>query len=638
MTRIPTYANYVNMLNQTMKNKQQLDTYNYQAITGLKAQNYSGYGSSAFNIVSFEASLNVTQNFLDTNDILNIEVKAMNTAMDAVSKAIADFKSSLTSFSGMDLGNITPDYTGGELNFSSNDINDYLGKTLTIDGVKYTFANDSNGNNIDISGATTAEDIMTALKDKLPANPDFKFEGTKFTFPLYTVNGSSTVLNATGVTTGEPHTMSAEQSQEMANLQQQAFSTMLQLVDSLNVSANGKYLFGGGVSTEPPINFPFKTLDDFQQYYNGTSIKYPTSGNANLSNWSFTSKETGDLTLSRGAAGGNSGVIGAENAGAFLRESVIGGAQTTGDLTFNVDKNTVNATEYGAFNNLKAGDTMVIGGNDAGTNAKAYIIKSVSADGKTITFENSTPVQADLTVADGGDIKFSSSYPVGSVIDMSGFGNNISPQVQVTGISDDGTQLYVSVDPSRWPAAGAPQTIDASSKWEMQTSSYYKGGELSSEHLLSGNQSLTMDITASNPAFEKLFRALGEIAQGNMIDTRNPADEFDGLIDNSQTSQRIENGLDLIADGLYNKGMNNSKTNADLYTVMAKLNSNAVVLKSVIDSQTLVKKNLEDSISSLKDVDRTEAAAKALLAAGNLDASYAVINTAMSVSLLNYLK
>lgn len=79
---------------------------------------------------------------------------------------------------------------------------DYVGKTLTIDGVKYTFANDGNGNNIDISQAKNGEEVLNALKSKLENVPnppegfsEFTFEGNKVTFPLYTVNGSSSVLN-----------------------------------------------------------------------------------------------------------------------------------------------------------------------------------------------------------------------------------------------------------------------------------------------------------------------------------------------------------------------------------------------------------------------------------------------------------
>ena len=186
---------------------------------------------SAYSIVSLEASLTVTKNFMETNDILNIELKTMNTSIDAVSKAIADFKSSLTSFSGMDLDKITPDYTGGEISFTSN--NDvYNGKTLTIDGTQYTFrtaepAGGWGANDIDISGLTPGSDtygadVMAALEAKLPANDEFKFDGNKFTFPLYTVDGASSVLNADGVTTGEPHEMSDEQAQVLQQLHLQS--------------------------------------------------------------------------------------------------------------------------------------------------------------------------------------------------------------------------------------------------------------------------------------------------------------------------------------------------------------------------------------------------------------------------------
>ena len=63
-----------------------------------------------------------------------------------------------------------------------------------------------------------------------------------------------------------------------------------------------------------------------------------------------------------------------------------------------------------------------------------------------------------------------------------------------------------------------------------------------------------------------------------------------------------------------------------------------MVLKNTLDNQTLVKTNLESNVSSLKNVDKTEAAVKALLAQANLSASYSVLQVAMGTSLLNYLK
>lgn len=658
MTRVPTYATYMNMVNQATNLRSKLDLYSFQASTGLKSPTYSGYGMSAYNIVSLEASLNITENFMNTNDILNVELEVMNTSTSSIQDLINDFKSQLLNFSGMDLDNINPDITGGEITFTSGNPSDYVGKTLTINGTEYTFVDDDPQyagvehpinlqTVIDDAGNHTAEEnaaaVLDAMKTQMEADgtwsADFSIdtEKNKFEFPLYTIDGTSTLLNTDSVEMGEPHTMSSEQYQTMQQLQQSAFTTMAAIVDSLNTFANGKYLFGGGVSTQAPVDFPFQTLEEFQAYYNGASITYPSNAAAQLSSWNVDGSQTGSITLERDDALSDRATITA-NGGSFLTTKITAGAEATGDLSFDASDNTIKATQYGAFNNLSAGDTLVIGGTDAGNNAKAYVIKSVSADGKTITVEDTNGgIAEDMEIANGGDLTFSSSFPVGTVVNMDGFGSNISPQVQVTGISDDGTQLYVTVDTSRFPANGEAQTFAADGNWSMTSESYYQGGNLSSEHRISENQSITMDITAADPAFEKIFRALGEIAQGNLTTSLDPTMDIDGTIDFDNTASRVEDALNLISEALFNGGKSTSASNGDLYTIQAKIDSHMVILNQTAENQTLVKNNLENSITSLKSVDKDEAALQAVLASYNLQASYAVMQMAMSTTILDYL-
>lgn len=658
MTRVPTYATYMNMVNQATNLRSKLDLYSFQASTGLKSPTYSGYGMSAYNIVSLEASLNITENFMNTNDILNVELEVMNTSTSSIQDLINDFKSQLLNFSGMDLDNINPDITGGEITFTSGNPSDYVGKTLTINGTEYTFVDDDPQyagvehpinlqTVIDDAGNHTAEEnaaaVLDAMKTQMEADgtwsADFSIdtEKNKFEFPLYTINGTSTLLNTDSVEMGEPHTMSSEQYQTMQQLQQSAFTTMAAIVDSLNTFANGKYLFGGGVSTQAPVDFPFQTLEEFQAYYNGASITYPSNAAAQLSSWNVDGSQTGSITLERDDALSDRATITA-NGGSFLTTKITAGAEATGDLSFDASDNTIKATQYGAFNNLSAGDTLVIGGTDAGNNAKAYVIKSVSADGKTITVEDTNGgIAEDMEIANGGDLTFSSSFPVGTVVNMDGFGSNISPQVQVTGISDDGTQLYVTVDTSRFPANGEAQTFAADGNWSMTSESYYQGGNLSSEHRISENQSITMDITAADPAFEKIFRALGEIAQGNLTTSLDPTMDIDGTIDFDNTASRVEDALNLISEALFNGGKSTSASNGDLYTIQAKIDSHMVILNQTAENQTLVKNNLENSITSLKSVDKDEAALQAVLASYNLQASYSVMQMAMSTTILDYL-
>ena len=392
--RVPTYANYMNMASAINNNKSLVDKYSYQSVSGLKYQNYSGYGMGAYNIVSMESTLKVTNTFMENNKLANIELKTSNLAIETITNSLADVKTALTDFYGTDLSRVSPDYTGGELKFTDDNVNTYLGKTLTINGTTYTFANDdADANNININGKTSAAEIMQAVADKV-GSADFKYEEGKLSFPLYTIDGKSTLLTEepakSAVETGKTYTMNADQSLALENLQNLAFSTMQMIADALNTNVNGKYIYGGG-SITAPVKFDFGSLSEFQAYYDGVNTSYPSSSAAVLSNFKVDASNTGDVEFSLKAGSKNEGTITATN-GSFLKQAVALNAANAGEVSFDSAANTMKATEYGAYSTLKAGDTIVINGGNAqlGGNAKAYVVKSVSADGRTVTFEESS--------------------------------------------------------------------------------------------------------------------------------------------------------------------------------------------------------------------------------------------------------
>ena len=643
MTRVLTYMTNMNLLSSTLKNKQVFELYNFQATTGLKAQSYSGYGVSAYSIVNLEATLNVTKNFLENNKLLSTEINAMATSMDAITDAALDIRTMLNNFSSTDASQLTPDYTGGEITFTDNNEATYIGKTITINGTQYTFsANDGTGNNIDLSGIAAdsgtegyASKVMQALKDKIDPTgtyPDYKFDGATFKFPLYTINGGSTILSATGVKTGEPYTMNQDQAHNLSDLQNFAFTSMQLIADALNVSANGKYLFGGGDATGSPINFPFNNLQEFQDYYDGINIKFPDSSSANLCNRTVTNKQTGGLTIDK--IEGNKFTITPDVAGGFLETVVIANPSTTGKLTFNADKNTLNATEYGAFSAIQPGDTLVLSGT--ANNNNSFVVKSVSADGKTITFEDQDGhnIVDEAAIDDPTGITISTSFPIGTVIDLNNMASNVAPRVQVTGVNGDGS-LNVTADPNYFNADTT--YIADSSSWSMSTMSYYTGGDLNLTRRVSENQSITLDITANDSGFEKIFRALGQVAQANIVDTTNPADAV-GLIDVNKAQNILHEAMKLMQSGIDDSGeTTRTSTNSSIYAITAKLSANKVMLNSVDENLGMVQSNLVDSIDSLKNVDKTEAATKAILAQTNLEASYSILQNALNMSLLNYL-
>jgi len=633
--RVPTYSNYLNMANAISNNRDLVDKYSYQSVTGLKHQTYSGYGMSAYNIVSMESTLKLTNTFMENNKLAEIELKTSNLAIETITDLMADFKTALTDFYGTDLTRISPDYTGGELTFVSDDIDTYLGKTLTVNGTTYTFAtDDADTNNINVAGLNSAEDVMKAVVDKID-NKDFKFVDGKLSFPLYTIDGVSTVLTEepakSAVKTGEAHTMNGDQALALNNLQNLAFSTMQMISDTLNTFVNGKYIYGGGVSNAP-VNFNFSSLEEFQAYYDGVNTVYPSSSASVLSNFSVSAKDTGDVNFSVKPGSTNEGIITATG-GSFLKESMVMNSANVGTIAFDSGNNTMKATEYGAFKALKAGDTIVLSGDTLGNNAKAYTIESVSTDGRTVTFADDTKIETTMDAFDPqGNVVVNSTFAVGSVINLDGFDNkNLAQAATVTGISDDGKQLYVKVDTDRFTAISTGNT-----KWAITSESYFNGGDLEYNQRISESQTVAFDVKASDPAFEKIYRALGQIAQGNLIDTSNPL--IGENIDVEKTVKLVEEALSLVTKATSGTGDISNSKNSSLYSISAKINADYTVLNKVLDYQTQTVANLENSIGSVKNADKNEAAVKLLMAESALEASYSILSQVSGLSLLNYMK
>ena len=544
MVRVPTYANYMNLLSSSMKTKAQINEYSYQATTGIKYANYAGYGMSASNIVNMEASLSVTQNFMNNNTVLNTTVTAMSTVMENIESSVSSFKS--------------------QLNNSLSLLSDLR-----------------NGEQLGTEAAAAISELQTV-----------------------------------------------------------AFSAMSLLSDSLNQSVAGKYIFGAG-SSSAPTKFNFNNLEEFQAYYDGVNINYPTTTNAVLSSRDVDASTAGKLTVSHEAGrADNEFVLSAENG--FTSLAVSGSEATTGDLTLSAIDNTLKASIRGAFNTIKAGDTLVL--NDGNGGSKSYIVDSVSADGKTIKFSDTTPIEDDGSFVDGektfangvngaNPVTISTSFAVGSVVNFTG-SDNVAPTMQVVGIKDNG-DLVVTADPSYFPENIADQSLEipATSKWSMTSESYYIGGSATETFRVSDNQTITLDISANDSVFNKLFRSFGMMAQGNLVKT----DEEGNLANADEINQLVNQAMDLLQSAVDNNGKSTNGKNETLSLVIAKVSSNYVTLNNVQNTLEAVQTNLEDSIDSVKNVDQTEATVKLLAAQNSLEASYEVLTSALNLSLLNYL-
>lgn len=307
----------------------------------------------------------------------------------------------------------------------------------------------------------------------------------------------------------------------------------------------------------------------------------------------------------------------------FITDSLKGSALQTGDIGFYAKDNAMKAAVKGAFSSYKTGDTLVVQGADG--NDRMYIVKSVSADGRTVSFDDSTPVAEDMNITngkqitDGKGITIGKSYPVGATVDLGKTSGAYNGKYTVTGVSDDGKTLTVKT--KDFPEYGAEETFATA---DVATYSYYDGGYLKTTYRVSETSAFSNDVTAASSAFEKLFRAMGEIAQGNLLDADNP----------ESAHARVSDALNILDASL---NANSKEKNGDITSIQYSVISKLDLVKTTIESQTASKESLTTYINNMTQVDKTEAVTYLLQAKQDLEVSYSVLSAINRLSLLQYL-
>lgn len=312
----------------------------------------------------------------------------------------------------------------------------------------------------------------------------------------------------------------------------------------------------------------------------------------------------------------------------FVSDVIKGSEALTGDIFFNAAKNQMTANVTGAFEGVQAGDTIVLKGADG--NNGVYYVKDVGADGRTITFSDETKLNVDGKIENGTGVSLGLTYPVGSTLAVDKVSASYNGSYTILGISADGNSLTVKTN--RFTKDGA--SFAATGMQSVKTSSYYQGSSLQSTVRVGTQTEIKMDIDASKGAFATIFTALGQIAQGNLIDLRDEEQTLDA-IDPNRVETRVRASLDLITEALSSYRTADSYSN--ITNIQYALVSKSSRLQNTTTAQTNLSASLETYIGNIKRVDQTEAVTMLLEEKKNLSASYQVFSTINNLSLLNYL-
>lgn len=788
MTRVPTTATYHLYMSQMTKQKAAMTDVSYQATSGNKYASYDKYGLSTYRLLSLQNEQAVTTKYLETNSVTQIKLETQQNAIDGIRSALIDIRSKVRDFYSADLTAMSKDpseeemlslrnvqeaafeamslmayylnteidgnyvFGGGQPNVAPVDFpfttldefqEVYDGDIMTY-STSYSASLSEMSSSADVLGGVTIEQEFQTVEPKttvyggsasnamtfdsatntltadagtfkgISAGSQIVVAGTANNNGILTVqsvseDGSAITFNETPAdeTLTDSSTVSltteswrfsseydAAQGITINSLHGRAgsFSGLKEgqqiLLDTNGISANDGYLTIQSISPDgSTIVFEEtvspETLQTSDLTGGDVKIRQSTqtgkitagsnigevieelSVNRNLivdtanntltgisgtftglsggqtvtitdaSDQEYTlyvksvSEDGSTLSISSSTPLPQTGIISSKtikthtDIGGFITSSLKGSALQTGNVSFNLNQNSMTATVKGAFSQYSAGDSLIIKGADS--NDKMYIVDSVSDDGRTVKFSQETRIVTEMNdhsgnpVINGDGLTICKTYSVGATVEMAGADKARNGLYTVLGVSDDGKELTVRTE--SFPEYGAAETFSDAA---FETLSYYKGGHLSSGYRISETANIADNINAAAPAFEKIFRALGNIAQGNLLNADYP----------ENAEKRVSEALDLI-DGALTvdpNGKNNDITSIQ-YSVISRMDQ----IKITIENQTELKNTLESYIASLTQVDKTEAVTMLLQASENLKTSYSILSTMNSLSLLNYL-
>ncbi len=486
---------------------------------------------------------------------------------------------------------------------------DYVGiaqdvsRLLSVENERDRIQNYANNN---ASVATTLSTQLTAVK-----SIDDSARGMR-----------SELLTFTGhdLTSQSPITQT-----QVQDIQEKAFAALSNISYFLNQKVDGKYVFGGGRSDVPPIDFPYDSLNQFQQTFDGIGKVFPSTRVANLVDMSFQNQT---VNYQPKTFGSNTYTEMSAAAGTFTTQTLTG--SQFGSMVFtNVGANgKITATTPGAFKALQVGQTFFVNNTDAGQggttgNNGVYTITAVSADGNTITLDQN--VNAGVEPAGAANIAL--TVPNGTTMAMTGStaGNNgaytmkwpSNAELTAAGYNLGSGQV---VDGSI--LLTSPQVVSTAVEViSLDSTSFLQGSALTTKQKISDTQFINLDVTGLDPAFEKLIRGLGVLAQGDLINN----------------ATRAGDALTFINDAIEHSTLQPTEMRSDLQFVQDRISLNLKQLNDTKDQQAEFLTFLENRKSQIENVDPTETAVRLNSESNSLQVSYATLSRISKLSLLDYI-
>lgn len=414
---------------------------------------------------------------------------------------------------------------------------------------------------------------------------------------------------------------------DIKQLQQFAFQAMQNIQGYLSSNIDGQYIFSGGRVNSEPVKLPTQDFKTFQQLYDGMTTVYPTTRAASLQDVHTTTADTGNLTIDP-----TTGTITAATAGSLSKiaagsQVTVGNAGANLGTTFQVAAVDPTGTTVRVSKLLtSAGETGVsikLPGNPQPTAVAPadYTSMDFSANGDTITLNGPTGTFNSAPFTVGAVFTVSGSA---SVVDIDGVAKNNDGTYQVESVS--------GVSPFQITVKSVKPAADVAVPATLNSTSWYQGDNMQLKQKIDDSRQVDIGIYASDPAFDKAFRAMGLIAQG--------AYGTAGGLENNM--QRLDQARALIQDAISRNssqpGPFGVEQPSDIEALRAQNGTTLSVIQSASDIHKTYSGFIQTRLDSMVTIDKTEAITKLMDDQTSLQASYQALSKVRELSLLQYMK
>ena len=350
---------------------------------------------------------------------------------------------------------------------------------------------------------------------------------------------------------------------------------------------------------------------------------------------------------------------------------------TNTDVEFNSSAKTIEIREPGTstavpniFVGLKVGNTFVVSGSASNNGTKT--ITEISADGSKVTISEAVTDETDtdgVSFAGSGDVPLSyksgtqtrftnvgaagndtiqildssgsalsnafDDLTVGQTFSLSGAGPGYdNTNYTIKSKSTDGSTVTVEEDITGSTVTDTDGVIIEAFAvaGKIVSSSYYKGDELTQTHRISSIRTITDELTAIDPAFEKAIRAMGLIIQGK-YGTEGGLDQNLERVD--QARYLLASAQDFVSSELPS-GLSTELT-SNLQNIQVDLAYKRVLIKDINALHHKMIGYYDAEVANLENTDMTETITRLLDDKRALEASFETYARVRQLSLIEYL-